>query len=93
MYILSDKIVKIRKTHICCACGRRFEIGTRMRSQVNDSDGLVHWYNCMTCEELLSKFRNNFDDGCGMCEFDCVSNSLERGQTPEDLLRELKPPK
>jgi hypothetical protein len=39
MDILNDKIVTTRKKHNCSACGRLFEKGTKMRTQVNTFDG------------------------------------------------------
>jgi len=89
MDILSDKIVKTRKPHICSACSRRFEAGSKMRRQVNNGDGLVTWYECETCIQLLTRHRKEFDDGYNVCWMNCVDDSLERGQTPEDLLRSL----
>lgn len=89
MDILSDNIVKTRKPHICCACGRRFEKGSKMRRQVNTSDGIQTWYECETCIKLLMKHRKEFDDGYGCFEMNCVMDALERRQTPEDLLRAL----
>ena len=89
MNILSDKIVKVRKKRMCDACGRKFEPGTKMKRQVNDYDGLLTFYECHTCQILLSKHRDYFDDGCGICESYCVRDSLERNQTPEELLSNL----
>lgn len=91
MDILSDKIVTTRKPHRCCACGRLFEKGTKMRTQVNTFDGIQTWRECPTCQELLSKFRSHFEDNYDHITYsDCVGEVLERGQTPEDLLRALE---
>jgi len=90
MDILSDKIVKTRKKHNCCACGRVFDKGTMMRTQVNTMDGIQTWRECPTCTELLSKHRSHFEDDYNhVCYSDCVSEALERGQTPEQLLSAL----
>ena len=89
MDILSDKIVTTRKKHNCSACGRVFDVGTKMRTQVNTSDGIQVWRECPTCQELLSKHRSHFDDGEGVCWMNCVDESLDRGQTPEELLASL----
>ena len=86
MYILSDKILTTRKRHKCSACGRVFDAGTKMRTQVNTSDGLQTWRECPTCQILLSEHRSRFDDGCGACWMNCVDESLDVGQTPEELL-------
>ena len=90
MDILSDKIVKTRKKHNCCACGRVFDKGTQMRTQVNTLDGLQTWRECPTCQELLSTHREHFEDESDrICYSGCVSEYLERGQTPEELLSVL----
>ena len=86
MNILSDKIVNIRKPHKCDACGRMFEKGTKMRRQVNTGEGMCQWYECQTCQILLAKYCDDFDDGYGECEQYCVANTLNVDQTPEDLL-------
>lgn len=90
MEILSDKIVMTRKSHKCDACGRLFEKGTKMRIQVNTGDGIQTWRECPTCQELLSKYRSNFEDYDHVCYSLCVDEALEKGQTPEDLLKEFK---
>ena len=90
MDILSDKIVTTRKKHRCSACGRNFEAGTKMRTQVNTSDGLQTWRECPTCQELLSKHRSKFEDDYEhLCYEFCVNEVLEKGQTPEELLASL----
>jgi rubredoxin len=90
MDILSDKIVTTRKKHRCSACGRIFEAGTKMRTQVNTSDGLQTWRECPTCQELLSKHRSKFEDDYEhLCYEFCVNEVLEKGQTPEELLASL----
>lgn len=89
MDVLNDKIVKTRKPHICSACSRRFEVGSKMQATTVVYDTINTWYSCGTCMELLSKHRKEFDDGCGVCWQNCVDDALERGQTPEELLVEL----
>lgn len=87
MDILSDKIVETRKKHNCNACGRIFDKGTKMRTQVNTFDGIGTWRECQTCTELLSKYRSLFkDDYDHICYSNCVIEVCERGQTPEQLL-------
>ena len=90
MDILSDKIVITRKKHRCSACGRLFENGTKMRTQVNTFDGIQTWRECPTCTELLSEYRSHFEDYDGMCYQGCVNEACESGQTPEQLLEQLK---
>ena len=87
MDILSDKIVTTRKQHRCNACGRLFEKGTKMRTQVNTLDGIQTWRECPTCNKLLTKHRKHFEDDYDhVCYDSCVNEVLERGQTPEQLL-------
>jgi hypothetical protein len=90
MDILSDKVVITRKKHLCGACLRAFEKGTKMRTQVNTYDGIQTWRECPTCQELLSKHRSHFSDEHNVCEYGCVDEALNRGQTPEELLSELE---
>lgn len=89
MEIISEKVVKTRKSHTCSACGRVFDKGTQMFTQVNKDDTIQTWRECATCMELLSRHRDCFDDGYGVCHEGCVSEALETGQTPEQLLIEL----
>ena len=90
MDILSDKIVTTRKKHRCSACGRVFEKGTKMQTQVNTSDGIQVWRACPTCQILTSKYRSHFEDDYDhLCYEDCVNEALEKGQTPEELLASL----
>ena len=91
MDILNDKVVTTRKKHNCSACGRVFEAGTKMRTQVNTFDGIQTWRECPTCQELLSKYRSHFEDDYDhMCYEGCVNEALERGMTPENLLNTLE---
>ena len=90
MDIISDKIVITRKKHRCSACGRLFEKGIQMRTQINTFDGIQAWRECPTCTELLSMYRSEFEDYDGMCYCDCVREVCAHGQTPEQLLQQLK---
>jgi uncharacterized protein (DUF2344 family) len=90
MDILSDKTVKTNKPHMCFGCGRKFEKGTKMRRQVNTCDGICVVYSCKTCDELMTKHPKLFwDDMLEMFNEFCVNESLEKGQTPEELLASL----
>lgn len=89
MNILSEKIVKIRKSRRCNACARKFESGTEMQRQVNDFDGLHSWYSCKTCTSLISKHGEYFEDDNIFYEY-CVRDVLEPNQTPEELLEKLE---
>lgn len=86
MNILRDNIVITRKKHMCNACGRVFEKGTKMHTQVNTLDGIQTFRECPTCTELLSKYRSFFEDYCSICYEFCVNDILEKGETPEDIL-------
>lgn len=87
MHIFSNKIVTTRKRHICNACGRFFNKGSKMRTQVNNFEGeMFTWRECPTCIELLSTYRSYFEDDDHLCYEFCVNEILEHGQTPEDLL-------
>jgi len=90
MDILSDKLVITRKKHRCSACGRVFEKGTKMQTQVNTGDGIQVWRTCPTCTELLTKYWSKFEDDYDhICYEFCVNEALEKGQTPEELLASL----
>ena len=89
-HVFSDKIVVTRKKHRCDACGRVFDKGTKMYTQtIADECTIYHWRECPTCQILLGKYRDNFDDGYGVCDQNCVAYSLNCDQTPEELLKEL----
>lgn len=92
MDILSDKIVKTRKEHLCDACHRRFPKGSLMRSQINVIDGDINnWRECETCTQLLSKHRSLFVDPSehNICYSGCVSDFCQKCETPEMLLERL----
>lgn len=91
MEILSDKIVTTRKKYNCSACGRLFEEGVKMRTQVNTYDGIGTWRACMACDKLITNYPEHFEDNYdGSFPEGCVSEALERGQTPEELLSLLE---
>ncbi len=92
MDILSDKVVTTRKDQMCNACGRIFPAGTKMRTQVNTYDGIRTWRECPTCYQLLIKHPEYFEGDDGLFNEGCVLGSLERGQTPEQLLEKLNNP-
>ena len=86
--VISDKIVITKKDHYCSACLRKFPRGTKMRRQVNTYDGIQQWYECPTCQELLSTYRERFYDEYGWCEEGCVNEVRAEAEieTPEQLL-------
>jgi hypothetical protein len=90
MNILSHKIVKTRDQHKCFACCKIFEKGTQMIRQVNVYDGIQAIYTCLTCDELMTKYKDHFWDY--MCDWfpeQCVLDALQEGGTPEQLLERL----
>lgn len=97
MDIISDKVVKTRKPHICYACGRKFEKGTTMNCQVNKHDGDINAvYSCETCKELLTEHGALFlDEMMGffplLCVDEYLSNTKYCGVSPETLLFILTP--
>lgn len=90
MDIISDKIVKTRKKHMCSACGRVFDKGIQMRTQVNTFDGIITWRECPTCTELLSTYRSEFADNDDICHVNCVNEVCTKRQTPEQLLQQFQ---
>ena len=92
--ILSEKIVITRKPHNCFACGRKFEIGTKMNRQVNTHEGICTTYTCETCQKLLGNYSEYFiDDAENVYHENCVIELLRyyeyEEMTPEDLLKNL----
>jgi hypothetical protein len=89
-HVFSTKIVVTRKKHRCNACCRLFPEGTKMSVQRIANEGTIYsWYACETCDKLMGKFPDMFDDGYGEFESGCVDNYLNKNQTPEELLYEL----
>jgi hypothetical protein len=92
--ILSEKMVKIRKRRCCFACGRVYEIGSRMNVQTNvsdDCDNVAHIYTCPTCNRLIARFPEFFFDDDGyywdLCVHEYLTDHPEHaGKTPEQLL-------
>jgi len=56
MDILSDKIVKIRKSHTCFCCGRKFEVDTRMNKGTFVDGRIYTLYTCLACNEIMTSF-------------------------------------
>jgi len=92
MEILSDKIVKTRKQHVCFACYRLFKKGTEMRRQVIIFDGINAIYTCETCGLLFHEFQDYFiDEAENSYQEGCVKEQLVEFnvKTPEELLKQL----
>ena len=92
MEILSDKIVKTRKQHVCFPCYRLFKKGTEMRRQVIIFDGINAIYTCETCGLLFHEFQDYFiDEAENSYQEGCVKEQLVEfnTETPEKLLEQL----
>ncbi len=87
---LTNKNVVIRKEHLCFSCHRRFPIGTKMRYWTGLVEGDFNSvYSCETCDEIIKLTpREFFDDGIIPDGF--VRETLNKNQTPEELLQILK---
>jgi hypothetical protein len=88
MDVFSYKKVKIRAKRSCLSCQRSFEKGTLMFRNVTVDNGISSCYICLTCDELLSKHISNFTDDNIIYPGE-IKESLEKGQTPEMLLKIL----
>ena len=94
MEVISSKIVKNRKEHQCCPCRRKIGKGEKMRTSTNkDGDDIWEFRNCMTCDELMRGFEDEFiDHSEGAFPEGCVDDRLIEYEVnnPEELLQELK---
>jgi len=91
--ILTDKIVKTKKSHMCFACGRSFPSGSTMNYQTNVSYGdFSATYTCDTCQKLFSKAsRDLFDENDQIFPEFCVDEALKYvgHKTPEEWLESI----
>ena len=54
--VLTEKVVKTRKSHICFGCGRQFPKDTKMIYQTVADGGAVNtFYICDTCWEIMGR--------------------------------------
>lgn len=89
-HVFETKQVKIRKGRRCFFCYRCFPVGTLMTMQSGIHEYQhYHIYTCDTCEEIKSKITDYdaVDDGYPE---GYVHEMLEKGETSEQLLEELK---
>lgn len=92
--LIREGIVKIRKTHQCLGCLRKFDAGTKMHYQCcADSGDIYNVYVCDTCEKLKEYFESdegNWPEGYVSEEFN--SRYYPNIKTPEEFLQmfELK---
>ena len=82
---ISSKDVVTRKEHQCFSCYRVFPKGTKMNRNTSSDMGTIFTvHSCMTCNTIIESEREDeYPDGY-------VDGMLRKGQTPEDLLQELK---
>ena len=86
--LLKNKVVKTKKQHECFSCLRVFPTGTKMNYQAGVHDGdFSTCYSCMTCVEIMNASEYYDDEGFGE---GYVDELLNKGQTPEEYLNELK---
>jgi len=57
MEIISSRIVKAKKHHVCGLCCSKIYIGTKYRNQFNKHDGVYTWKNHLHCEEIAGKLK------------------------------------
>lgn len=90
--LYNSKNVKIRKQRQCFSCYRKYEIGTIMHYASGRFDGeFFKSYSCLTCKEIMNIhakkdphcFSEGIDEGY-------VHECLDKGQTPEDYLKNLQ---
>ena len=72
-------------------CGRVFEKGTKMHISVIATESEIYtWRKCPTCEIILTKHKEKFIDAWENGFFPyCVSDALNKDETPEQLLIRL----
>lgn len=86
MNILREGHGKSRKPHRCHGCERVFPVGTKLHYQRVADDVLYTVWTCETCEAL----RAYIEPEDGVWEQGYVSNTLNRGETPEIVLAALQ---
>ena len=95
--VLSERVVKTRKDHLCFACGRRFPARSIMHYQASKYNGdLQSLYICGTCNELFKKAYDDLYDDFDECFHGyCVIEALQNTEfgTPEKWLESLTEPK
>lgn len=78
---INEKIVIVRKSHVCFGCGREFPKGTEMKySFQTDGSGAFGSYLCSTCQKVEEKLINQ----CGYIEYghgDLRDDALEVEKT------------
>ena len=81
--VLTDKVVKTRKPHICFGCGRQFPKDTEMLYQTVADGGTVNtFYICGTCREVMSHMDYWDEFGYGDLLEEALELESERGVKP-----------
>lgn len=88
MEILSEKIVKCRKPHICHGCRSKIEIGEYAgRSVAVDGGKILMAYWCETCQKVMAEMDSyDLDGGFGFGEL--IDNMEEEWQRIKSELKQ-----
>jgi hypothetical protein len=82
---LKMKVVTTRKKHRCFSCCRLFPEGTKLNYYVGIVEGdFSAVYSCNTCAKLMNIYAGEYD----YFEQGFANEICEKGQTPEELLKE-----
>lgn len=81
--VLTEKVVKTRKPHICFGCGRQFPEDTEMTYQTVADGGTVNtFYICGTCRAVMSHMDYWDEFGYGDLREEALELESERGVKP-----------
>lgn len=63
---ISEKIVKISKSHVCFGCAREISPGELMEKNTHREDGkILHTYFCAVCVAYLDRYPfNSYEEFC-----------------------------
>lgn len=68
--VISHKVVKARKLHVCDFCTLPFEKGTRYNRNFTKFDGIVYvWKSHLSCSHLVTALAMDYGDGVTTDEF------------------------
>ena len=77
MEVISHKIVKARKRHICGQCGHPIDQGTRHVSEIRTDGGYRSHLECdRAAAHIYRKYRRYYDDGVNLQ--DCLEDDTDR---------------
>ncbi|CAG5001812.1 hypothetical protein DYBT9275_02746 [Dyadobacter sp. CECT 9275] len=87
---ISSKTVATRKEHKCFTCCRNMPKGSTMLASTNKEDGQIYTlYICQTCVDVIHEFPH-FEGSEWLYEHETIREALAPGQTPEQLLEDLR---